>query len=54
MAKDRFKIAVWSAAGLVHLKELKGLTELNILNTQITDTGLKELRSALPKCEILR
>jgi Leucine-rich repeat (LRR) protein len=41
-------------AGLANLKELKGLTWLNIAETQITDAGLEELRSALPKCEIVR
>jgi hypothetical protein len=42
-------------AGLANLKELKGLTSLDLRFTkQITDAGLKELRKALPKCEISR
>jgi hypothetical protein len=39
-------------AWLAHLKELKGLTKLDLGYTGITDAEMKELRSALPKCEI--
>ena len=39
-------------ADLKNLKELKGLQELWLNDTQITDTGLKELKQALPTTEI--
>jgi hypothetical protein len=31
---------------------LKQLTKLDLFRTQVTETGLKELREALPTCEI--
>jgi hypothetical protein len=39
--------------GLVHLKGMTGLETLYIGGSRITDEGRKELRSALPKCDIL-
>ena len=40
-------------AGLKELVALKGLTTLNLAYCpQVTGAGLKELRQALPKCEI--
>jgi hypothetical protein len=39
----------------VVLKELAGLKQLQLLflrGTQVTDAGLKELKQALPKCDI--
>ena len=40
-------------AGLVHLQELPSLEVLDLRVTQVTVTGVKELRAALPKCEIV-
>ncbi len=37
---------------LKNLKELKGLQELWLSYTQITDAGLKDLKQALPKATI--
>jgi hypothetical protein len=42
---------------VVVLKELAQLTQLQLLflrGTQVTDAGLKELKQALPKCDIRR
>jgi hypothetical protein len=41
-------------AGLAELKELNNLTSLNLGLTLVTETGLEELRVALPKCKIKR
>jgi internalin A len=39
-------------AGLVHLKGLMSLSRLHLYRTMVTDAGVKELQSALPKCKI--
>jgi len=39
-------------AGLPHLKDLTNLTYLNLIETQITDSGVAELQKALPNCKI--
>jgi len=39
---------------LVHLKGLTKLFHLNLSDTQVTDTGVAELKKALPKCNIYR
>ena len=36
------------------LAGLKHLPSLNLIGTQVTDAGYKELKEALPKCEISR
>jgi hypothetical protein len=36
------------------LKELKSLQTLNLFRTEVTDTGVADLRKALPKLTILR
>ncbi len=38
--------------GLVHLKALKSLKVLFLRNTKVTDKGVKDLKKALPACEI--
>ena len=40
--------------GLVHLKGLTNLQYLNLMGTQITDSGVAELQKALHNCEINR
>ena len=37
-------------AGLVHLKGLTKLEDLNLIGTQVTAAGVAELKKALPKC----
>jgi len=39
-------------AGLVHLKELTNLHTLYLINTKVTDEGVKKLQTALPNCNI--
>ena len=39
-------------AGLQHLKGLTNLQTLELDNTQVTATGLTDLRKALPDCQI--
>jgi len=41
-------------AGLKELAGLKSLQELVLDGTQVTDTGVAELRETLPKCVIRR
>ena len=41
-------------AGLVHLKELINLQHLGLYKTQVNDTGIAELKKALPNCDINR
>lgn len=41
-------------AGVAHLASLTNLRELNIIDTQITATGVAALNKALPKCMIER
>ena len=41
-------------AGLEHLKGLAKLNMLLLPDTQVTDAGVKELKSALPNVQILR
>ena len=41
-------------AGLVHLKGLTNLKTLVLMQTQITDAGVAELKQALPKCRLLK
>ena len=40
-------------AGLVHLKGLANLRELNLDGTKVTDAGVKGLQKALPKLKII-
>jgi len=37
---------------LVHLEGLTGLKELFLMNTKVTDAGVKKLKQALPNCII--
>ena len=39
-------------AGLVHLKGLTNLQELDLSRTRTTDAGVAELQKALPNCKI--
>jgi len=41
-----------SDAGLIHLKELKSLTNLELQKTKVTAKGLEALHEALPRCRI--
>jgi internalin A len=41
-----------SALGLKELAAIKQLETLNLYGTRVTNAGLKELKLALPKCEI--
>jgi glucose-6-phosphate isomerase len=41
-------------AGVTHLKEMKGLIHVDLNKTQLTDAGLKELKEALPNCQVTR
>ena len=41
-------------AGLVHLRGLKRLQELEVGNTRVTDTAVRELQRALPNLKISR
>ena len=41
-----------SSPGLQHLKGLTNLLYLELLRTDVTATGVKKLRQALPKCKI--
>jgi hypothetical protein len=41
-------------AGLVHLRVLTKLQNLNLSNTQVTDAGVAELKGALPNVRIDR
>ncbi len=36
------------------LKELKSLKELDLRDTKVTDTGVKDLQKVLPECEIIK
>ena len=40
-------------AGLEDLAGLKRLTVLVLLGTRVTEAGVKDLRAALPRCEIM-
>ena len=40
-------------AGLVHLKGLTSLVFLFLIETQITDAGIADLKMALPDCKII-
>jgi Leucine-rich repeat (LRR) protein len=42
-----------SDLGLVHLKGLTNLRKLNLVGTKVTDAGVRDLRQALPKVEII-
>ena len=42
-----------SDAGLKELAKLKKLKFLSLVNTQVTDAGVAELRKALPNCRII-
>ena len=39
-------------AGVEHLKKLTKLTNLSLLETKLTSTGIAELKQALPNCKI--
>jgi len=41
-------------AGLVHLKDLTNLQDLELEGAKLTDSGVAELQKALPNCEINR
>ena len=41
-------------AGLVHLKGLVSLKTLYLIMTKVTDTGVADLKKALPDCRILK
>jgi len=41
-----------STGGLAHLLGLKGLRELSLEGTKVTQAGIKKLKRALPSCEI--
>jgi hypothetical protein len=36
------------------IKDIKTFRSLDLTNTRITDAGVKELKAALPRCEIAR
>jgi hypothetical protein len=40
--------------GMKYVKRLRHLWKLNIADTQVSDTAVKELQSALPGCHIQR
>ena len=40
--------------GLEHLKGLAQLRELNLGDTQVSDSGVSRLQQALPHCRIYR
>ncbi len=42
-----------SDEGVAHLEKLKSLRELHISENKISETALRALRSALPRCRIL-
>jgi hypothetical protein len=50
----RYRGCPWAFtdAGLEHLKGLTSLENLELHNTPITDTGLAEIKAALPTCEV--
>ena len=50
--RSRFGFSQLTDAGLVHLKGLTQLQDLNLFDTDITDAGIAELQKALPNCEI--
>lgn len=39
--------------GLVHLKAFTNLTSLNLVDTKITDAGLKKLRAEMPRLRLV-
>ena len=39
--------------GLAHLKGLSNLQWLNLVGTQVTDEGVRDLRRALPNCKAI-
>jgi hypothetical protein len=39
-------------AGLRHFQQMKQLTSVLLINTQVTAAGVKELQRALPNCTI--
>jgi Leucine-rich repeat (LRR) protein len=41
-------------AGLVNLKDLASLRSLDLSGTKVTDAGVKQLRIAMPNCQISR
>ena len=43
-----------SDAGLVHLEGLTNLKRMDLMFTQTTDAGVKQLQQALPNCKIGR
>ena len=43
-----------TGAGLEHLKGLTKLQTLYLIRTKVTDAGVKKLKTALPKCRIVR
>ena len=45
-------LASVSDRGVKYLKELKGLTSLDLLFTKVTEQGVRELKDALPNCRI--
>ena len=41
-------------AGLKELAPLKDLAMLNVFGTRVTDAGVRELKKALPGCQVVR
>ncbi len=39
-------------AGLVHLKRMRHLSELNLADTHVTAKGVAKLKAAMPNCNI--
>jgi len=37
----------------VHIKELKGLQALGLIDTKVTDAGVEEFKQAMPKVQVL-
>jgi hypothetical protein len=40
--------------GILLLRSLKQLLDLQVFHTQVTDAGVAELQKALPNCQIMR
>jgi Leucine Rich repeat len=49
-----YKTSGVTDAGLVHLKGLKQLKAVDLNGTSVTSAGIRDLRKALPNCEVFR
>jgi Leucine Rich repeat len=49
-----YKASGVTDAGLVHLKGLKQLKAVDLNGTSVTSAGIRDLRKALPNCEVFR